>query len=1060
MTVVLSQDDVRIISRWTGHEPDQVEADPRLLEMGRLLIRDSLTGVYNRRYFMARVGEAIQHGPSPVVAILDLDGFKQVNDSLGHDMGDLLLQAIALRVQEALPRAVVARLGGDEFGLLFADEPLDSAALALERLLRQLPRRWDELGISQTVHFSAGLAAWPEDGHSLEALLRGADRALYAAKRAGKQSVRLARHLEAEPLPGRRSMADSVPLVGRAALWEALQQRLAEAGQGRGGVLLLRGPSGVGKSRLLHEAALLARGQGWKSVYSAPAGDGDGYAPLHQWLAELGSAPARSYGTAGRRLDLALRQAGPVCLLVDDLPRADLISLFALRQVGAGLLQRPVLVIATVNPEQESSDGWLGLQAEGDAAGWLSVLEVGGLARADIDRLAMALLRAPLAPEALEELFRLTEGNPLHAIALLHLWSGAEAILPGPAGWELRPERLTDLPVALRQVLIRWMHQLPLEVRDLIGLLAVLGNGAERGLLARLSGAGEDELADWESRAVMAQVLQPDGGSIRFTHPLLQEAAYTCLSPQARRLAHRVAGELLEAEKGTSAAALARHFEGAGLVARAFPCHVAAGDQALAAHDTRSARHHLRRAWVLLPVSVGDEAYRRWYGKLALRLAQVTRRGGDPGQAADLCQEVLRHRSALRPTDVLPLLLEWGESSRVAGRINDAEEAWRQAERLVGSETPDTLRLEVGVLGLRFSLMRAVLPEHLEQGLALAAEAQRLGHRRLQGELSTLVCAMLLQRGRQAESEAWNRRAIPLLPFGSSPDASVARMRAGLLATTANEARRWLREALLAAAAADEIHAQARLLRILGNLERGAGNWQAARHYYEQSLHLCGRRGIEMERDRALYELAVVQAWSGRVDEALAVCTSVAESSQARGDRIAVVAARGRLAQALLVAGRPARAVEALAPVDEWLSPTNAVAREQRINRAHAYLRLGDLRAAREQMESILDWDPVLETAAHRGMVCGAILRAAGEPLEALSWLEKALALRGRPFVELHYLAHAQVERALALHELGRAREAGRAWRRAEQDFQRLGAEPGLAAARQRWEAARRGSYR
>lgn len=149
---------------------------------------------------------------------------------------------------------------------------------------------------------------------------------------------------------------------------------------------------------------------------------------------------------------------------------------------------------------------------------------------------------------------------------------------------------------------------------------------------------------------------------------------------------------------------------------------------------------------------------------------------------------------------------------------------------------------------------------------------------------------------------------------------------------------------------------------------------------------------------------------------------------------MSATAARGRMAQALLLAGRPAEAVEALAPIDEWLSPSNLV--------------------AREQLESVRDWQVVPETAAYRGMVFGAVLRAAGEPEEALVWLEQTLRLRGAPFVELHRLAEAGAERAMALHALGRRQEAVRAWKRAEADFARLGAGPGLAWARQRWEAA------
>lgn len=96
------------------------------------------------------------------VAILDLDGFNQVNDSVGHDAGDRLLQAVAHQLAAAFPEAVAARLGGEEFAILIGVQLQEVAAMALERLLHMLPGHLEERGLSAVVRLCAGLTTAPE----------------------------------------------------------------------------------------------------------------------------------------------------------------------------------------------------------------------------------------------------------------------------------------------------------------------------------------------------------------------------------------------------------------------------------------------------------------------------------------------------------------------------------------------------------------------------------------------------------------------------------------------------------------------------------------------------------------------------------------------------------------------------------------------------------------------------------------------------------------------------------------------------------------------------------
>ncbi len=153
---------------------------------------DGLTGLANRSLFLDRVGVALsalprEHQGSFAVLFLDLDRFKTVNDSLGHSVGDLLLVAIARRLEKLMrPSDTVARLGGDEFAVLaFGVREGSDAVHIAERVQRSLVAPFDVAG--QQVHITASIGiALPEpNGASADGLLRDADLAMYRAKAAG-----------------------------------------------------------------------------------------------------------------------------------------------------------------------------------------------------------------------------------------------------------------------------------------------------------------------------------------------------------------------------------------------------------------------------------------------------------------------------------------------------------------------------------------------------------------------------------------------------------------------------------------------------------------------------------------------------------------------------------------------------------------------------------------------------------------------------------------------------------------------------------------------------------
>jgi two-component system cell cycle response regulator len=174
----------------------QLEQYSRALESQAL--HDALTGLPNRRLLMDRLSLAIAHArrntSTMAVMFVDLDGFKQVNDTLGHDAGDTLLGMVADRLVAAVREEdTVARMGGDEFVIgLWESAHADGVAGLASKVIQAVSRPYRIQGREVRITASVGVAIYPTHGKEAETLMKRADQALYEAKRAGKNDYRIA----------------------------------------------------------------------------------------------------------------------------------------------------------------------------------------------------------------------------------------------------------------------------------------------------------------------------------------------------------------------------------------------------------------------------------------------------------------------------------------------------------------------------------------------------------------------------------------------------------------------------------------------------------------------------------------------------------------------------------------------------------------------------------------------------------------------------------------------------------------------------------------------------
>ncbi|MBX4862788.1 EAL domain-containing protein [Rhizobium sophorae] len=188
---------------------DRRERESKLLRLAR---QDTLTGLSNRHRFSTLLAESLAAGNAASIILLDLDGFKEVNDTHGHLVGDSLLQAIGVRLPYMLGRnAEIARIGGDEFAVLLPgiNNPLAAHAQA-QAILEAFRKPFDVGGQVLELGTSIGIALAPAHGQDNEELIASADFALYRAKAEGGNVIRLYDASMRSETAARREMRDEL----------------------------------------------------------------------------------------------------------------------------------------------------------------------------------------------------------------------------------------------------------------------------------------------------------------------------------------------------------------------------------------------------------------------------------------------------------------------------------------------------------------------------------------------------------------------------------------------------------------------------------------------------------------------------------------------------------------------------------------------------------------------------------------------------------------------------------------------------------------------------------
>jgi DNA-binding CsgD family transcriptional regulator len=442
-------------------------------------------------------------------------------------------------------------------------------------------------------------------------------------------------------------------LVGRDEELAFLQDRLADARAGSGHIVLVCGPAGIGKTRLVEELAAGADGMhvGWGAAI-----DDAGMPPLWPWIRavrglsapraavasvaagsaqrEYGSAEDAAAATFAADTDVvdALEEqsrAGPGMLLVlDDLQWADGATLRLLGRVTPAVRQLAVLVVGMHrDPAGASLPGAIAHRAEMLTLRPLTQNEAAAVLSAAVER---------ADPAAVRRAAEFSGGSPLYLRTMARV---AAEQLRGRASWD---DAVGEAP-EFRHLVAAAMRAAGPDTAHAVEALSVLGLEAELELVTRLLDVGSPsaatELLLPAAPAGLVEGLSPAGGRVRFSHALVRSAAYASLPPQRRAALHRRAAELLEPRAvahDERAGAVAQHWDRAGEPRRAAKWAVRAADAARAAGAHGEAVSHLELALDTIDRGPGEIDADR--AELLLSLARAEYLAGHVGKSLDACE--------------------------------------------------------------------------------------------------------------------------------------------------------------------------------------------------------------------------------------------------------------------------------------------------------------------------------------------------------------------------------------------------------------------------------------
>jgi DNA-binding SARP family transcriptional activator len=448
------------------------------------------------------------------------------------------------------------------------------------------------------------------------------------------------------PAPITLEIEQAAPLVGRDAELERLQTIIRASGRGQGGVILLTGDVGVGKTRLAYEALRAAASLRMTTLVGV-AYEQEGRLPYQpfveafdRYLDEqrrppeqhpithfqpLGSSDPQQEQASLFRVTatflISLATRSPVVFLLDDLHAADEASLHLFHYLARQTPSAPLILLATYRAEAATPS----ISPFGSLLNALyrehlgQVISLKPLSEQAVAHIIQHTLGAEAAPSLVKAISAVAEGNPFFVQEITHAVARAEGLERGDGQWGLPPGADLPVPAGLQDMLRERVGRLGPQTASVLTPAAVVGREFRFEVLQSLTGLPDGELLDALDGALTGRLIEETEGGYRFRHPLIRRTLYEALSRARRMRLHTRAAEAIEsAHAGRPTGlkpyveALAFHYDLSNRRERALPYLLQAGGKAAGVYAFEDATGYFERALALMDDAGLEDPAQRW----------------------------------------------------------------------------------------------------------------------------------------------------------------------------------------------------------------------------------------------------------------------------------------------------------------------------------------------------------------------------------------------------------------------------------------------------------------